>query len=978
MSRDVQSRTLCFIRAAAATIPWVLVQASTPARAADCDGDGTDDSLQTYFWQGIAPGFWNTPDNWFSANGGPPTLTSLAVFDADSGLGHPPYTVTLASSRSVFGLHILNGLTTVDLSGQTLDVTGLLPFCRELLIGGPIDAELDITRGGLFSTKAVRIGDTPGAAATLRIDGAAAALTYRHLSPVPLIVGDVGDGVLELDTALFRHDGRLVIGQADGVQGKLTAVGTSQIDLSAEVFSQVVIGSAGRGLFQLQNGSTFVNMDPASMILGELPTGEGTLDFYQCTQPNNVPLTELHVGLLGKGLLNVRLGSALTTFVSTRLALGVSESADGEARVIAGGSWKTIGASIEIAPLGSGRLVVGETGTVDADNGTIAYVDGVIEGSGMISGNVLLPGGEIAPNGQFADTSARQQLHFSGDLAFSAPNPTTGLHETGRMTFTILSNDPSQTMSAVVAGAVFVDGTLRVRVLPGMTPPEGTLFPAIEAPSASGVFDAVQGPLIDGIVAEPVYPGDGNVYVKFTDRGVPPSNLEAPLGFAVPGTFTDGKVVDINNDGFPDLVALNDNGPGVPGEVVVAANLGVDAQGQWLGFSPATATFSTIGDRPVSLDIGDLNADGHPDIVLMNAGPATDQIRIRLNNQFGDFSNVDNRSISIDGTPIDLVLGDINGDERLDVISIFRRAILRGTGNGAIQTSEDNGSGFDDADGDTGDDPGSVDTMGGATPSGVVVTSNGENSSYIYSTSNVNTSTITDRGTGILPLFLAQIVPTGRDPANVYTADIDGDGLDDIITSDRLSGTISVVRAVSTGQGEIVYDDAVSLKANEAGALSMPGAVVAADVNGDGTRDLVFSATALSGDTGVWAILNLGLDDQNGMLFAEAGRLPGDDTVGTAPLGLAVADVDQNGSEDIVVFRTQGSGPAVTVQLSPGDPPCNAADLAAPFGVLDLQDLAAFISAFVAGDPIADINSDGLLDLADINTFIAAFLAGCP
>ncbi len=37
--------------------------------------------------------------------------------------------------------------------------------------------------------------------------------------------------------------------------------------------------------------------------------------------------------------------------------------------------------------------------------------------------------------------------------------------------------------------------------------------------------------------------------------------------------------------------------------------------------------------------------------------------------------------------------------------------------------------------------------------------------------------------------------------------------------------------------------------------------------------------------------------------------------------------------------------------LDPAPQPCNAADLAEPFGVLDLQDIGAFISAFTAGCP---------------------------
>jgi len=58
---------------------------------------------------------------------------------------------------------------------------------------------------------------------------------------------------------------------------------------------------------------------------------------------------------------------------------------------------------------------------------------------------------------------------------------------------------------------------------------------------------------------------------------------------------------------------------------------------------------------------------------------------------------------------------------------------------------------------------------------------------------------------------------------------------------------------------------------------------------------------------------------------------------------------------------------------------CNGADLAEPFGVLDLGDISAFVSAFSAGDPAADLAPPaGVHDLADLSAFVAAFTGGCP
>ncbi|MBZ0171084.1 MAG: hypothetical protein K8E66_01765, partial [Phycisphaerales bacterium] len=86
------------------------------------------------------------------------------------------------------------------------------------------------------------------------------------------------------------------------------------------------------------------------------------------------------------------------------------------------------------------------------------------------------------------------------------------------------------------------------------------------------------------------------------------------------------------------------------------------------------------------------------------------------------------------------------------------------------------------------------------------------------------------------------------------------------------------------------------------------------------------------------------------------------------------------GDVEIGMYRSGGpaSITATTVVPSAGQAGCNQADIAAEFGVLDLQDVQAFIAGFVGGDLIADMNGDGILDLQDVQQFITAFTAGCP
>lgn len=58
--------------------------------------------------------------------------------------------------------------------------------------------------------------------------------------------------------------------------------------------------------------------------------------------------------------------------------------------------------------------------------------------------------------------------------------------------------------------------------------------------------------------------------------------------------------------------------------------------------------------------------------------------------------------------------------------------------------------------------------------------------------------------------------------------------------------------------------------------------------------------------------------------------------------------------------------------------PCSVADLDQCFGQLDLADITAFTTGFLASDSIADLNGDTLFDLRDITAFVGAFTEGCP
>ena len=70
--------------------------------------------------------------------------------------------------------------------------------------------------------------------------------------------------------------------------------------------------------------------------------------------------------------------------------------------------------------------------------------------------------------------------------------------------------------------------------------------------------------------------------------------------------------------------------------------------------------------------------------------------------------------------------------------------------------------------------------------------------------------------------------------------------------------------------------------------------------------------------------------------------------------------------------------PRLTISYTTGGG-CTIADVAEPFGILDLADVQAFVAGFLAQDQIADVTAPaGVWDLADVLAFVSSYNAGCP
>jgi hypothetical protein len=137
----------------------------------------------------------------------------------------------------------------------------------------------------------------------------------------------------------------------------------------------------------------------------------------------------------------------------------------------------------------------------------------------------------------------------------------------------------------------------------------------------------------------------------------------------------------------------------------------------------------------------------------------------------------------------------------------------------------------------------------------------------------------------------------------------------------------------------------------------------------DGDGGTAQYTASLTGPGGV--VFTRGAPETGEVFAVEAVLSPGAYTFSVSSSTSSVADGDPGTTSQGIC--TGG----VRVEFAPA-PACNPADLAEPFGTLDLADINAFVAAFVAMEPAADLVADGVYDLADINAFVTAFAAGCP
>ena len=271
---------------------------------------------------------------------------------------------------------------------------------------------------------------------------------------------------------------------------------------------------------------------------------------------------------------------------------------------------------------------------------------------------------------------------------------------------------------------------------------------------------------------------------------------------------------DLDGDGDLDLVVsasgITDQSAAI-NSVLVFENLGSGSFGE-------PSEFPSVGG-PLSLAIGDATGDGLADIFVsgFHAGEVA-----MLENQGGlEFGAP--LSLYLGWEPVDIDLGDVNGDELLDL------AIAdHGSGEVTILFGEEGGT--------FGEEQRISDLQ---EPAAVLIHDFDNDGTVELAIAEYDANVISIWSNNDAGFTLLESNSVGGRPRSLAVADINGDELDDLVTSNSSDGSISLLINQGSGLFAAQFPFQTASVNNAAGVS--PQNVVVADVDSDGDVDVITS-----------------------------------------------------------------------------------------------------------------------------------------
>jgi len=301
---------------------------------------------------------------------------------------------------------------------------------------------------------------------------------------------------------------------------------------------------------------------------------------------------------------------------------------------------------------------------------------------------------------------------------------------------------------------------------------------------------------------------------------------------------------------------------------------------------------SLPGCGPYSVINADFNGDGNRDLAVANYNSGT--LSVLLGNGAGGFGAKTDRQIPM-ARPSSVISADFNGDGTRDLAVAHnhsnRTSVMLGDGTGGFGVSTD----FSTASGAYAVT--SADFTGDGKPD--LAIGNGATNVAVL----LNTTDTSPASSFAAPASFG----TGLAPVSVTNEDFNGDGRRDLVVANSASDSVSVLLGNGVGGVGARTDFVTGSALSQTQTSSEPSSVIAADLNGDGKRDL--------------GVANRGSDSVSVLLGDGVGGVGArtDFVTGSEPSSVIAADFNGDGRRDLAVSN-RGSD-SVSVLLGNGGSP---------------------------------------------------------
>lgn len=279
----------------------------------------------------------------------------------------------------------------------------------------------------------------------------------------------------------------------------------------------------------------------------------------------------------------------------------------------------------------------------------------------------------------------------------------------------------------------------------------------------------------------------------------------------------DVAIGDFNNDGHPDLAFANHE------RKYLTVLLG-NGHGHFTVF-PGSPFAVEVIPHTHGIATGDFNNDGRLDLVTDSWG--NDEVEVLFGDSIKGF-NIPGRFFKVGKHPYQRVrVADINNDGNIDIITTNLEGnnvtILCGDGKGNFK--EANGSPFACGDAPFGVAIGDVNADG--KPDLAIINSP---ASTADRTGKNGLTVLPGDGTGKFTMMTGSPYEAGKIPNRVAIGDVNGDGVNDIVTSDN--GSNKIYLFLMNKKGSVLSSSPITVG-------SHPKGVAIADLNGDGKGEIV-------------------------------------------------------------------------------------------------------------------------------------------